>query len=79
MIVYSTPTCQYCHAAKHLFDQFSVPYRDVDVSTDPYAAQEMFQKSGQMGTPVIDINGAVIVGYEPGRIMGTLRQYGYVR
>ncbi len=79
VIVYSTPTCQYCHAAKHLFDQYRVPYYDVDVSSDQRAAQDMISKSGQTGTPVIDINGTIIVGYDPRQIIGVLQQYGYIQ
>jgi glutaredoxin-like YruB-family protein len=79
VIIYTTPTCQYCHAAKHLFDQYGVAYRDLDVSGNPEAAQEMLYKSGQLGTPVIDINGLIVVGYEPSSILIALRQNGYIQ
>ncbi len=65
VIVYSTPTCPYCVYAKDYFKQNNVSFEDVDVTKDRARAQEMIQKSGQMGVPVIDINGEIIVGFQP--------------
>jgi len=64
VIVYSTPTCPYCHAAKDFLIENKIDYEDVDVSKNQDRAQEMIEKSGQMGVPVIDINGTIIVGYD---------------
>lgn len=64
VIVYSTPTCPYCIMAKAFLKQHNIPFKDVDVSKDRKAAAEMFEKSGQMGVPVLDINGKVIVGFD---------------
>ncbi len=65
VIVYSTPTCPYCVYAKNYFKDNGVNYEDVDVSRDRTRAMEMVQKSGQMGVPVIDINGEIVVGFQP--------------
>lgn len=65
VIVYSTPTCPYCVYAKDYFKEKGVTFEDVDVSKDYARAMEMVQKSGQMGVPVIDIDGEVIVGFQP--------------
>ncbi|HSD12110.1 MAG TPA: glutaredoxin domain-containing protein [Patescibacteria group bacterium] len=62
--VYSTPTCPYCKMAKAYLQENEVDYKDVDVAADDKAAQEMIEKSGQMGVPVIDIDGAIIVGFD---------------
>lgn len=62
--VYSTPTCPYCHMAKDFLKKNGVKYSDVDVSADEKRAEEMVKKSGQMGVPVIDIDGKIIVGYD---------------
>ncbi len=62
--VYSTPTCPYCHMAKDFFKKNGVKYIDIDVSSDEKKAKEMIDKSGQMGVPVIDIDGTIIVGYD---------------
>ena len=61
--VYSTPTCPYCMMAKGYFKKNNMPFRDVDVSIDQNAVKEMVEKSGQMGVPVIEINGVVTVGF----------------
>lgn len=71
--VYSTTWCGFCHAAKQYFDKIGVKYDDVNVETDPKAAQEMVEKSGQMGVPVIDIDGTVIVGFDKPKIDELLR------
>jgi glutaredoxin 3 len=65
VIIYSTPTCPYCVYAKNFFKEKGVSFEDVDVSRDRTRAMEMVEKSGQMGVPVIDIGGEVIVGFQP--------------
>ncbi|MEY4745341.1 MAG: hypothetical protein RL272_1286 [Candidatus Parcubacteria bacterium] len=62
--IYSTPTCPYCKMAKSYLQENKVDFKDVDVAADDKAAQEMIEKSGQMGVPVIDIDGKVIVGFD---------------
>lgn len=63
VIVYSTNTCPYCDMAKKYLAQKGVAYKDINVGIDAAAAQEMVRKSGQMGVPVIDFNGNIIVGF----------------
>lgn len=62
--VYSTPTCPYCKMTKEFLKKNSIKYKDVDVSSDDKAAEEMVEKSGQMGVPVTDISGKIIVGFD---------------
>lgn len=66
--VYSTTWCAFCHAAKQYFDKLGVKYKDIDIEKDATAAQEMVEKTGQMGIPVIDIDGTVIIGFDRPRI-----------
>ena len=66
--VYSTPTCPYCIRAKQFLKENAVNFNDIDVSSDQDAAQEMIKKSGQMGVPVIDIDGELIVGFDKDKI-----------
>lgn len=68
VIVFSTPTCSYCNAAKSYFRQKGVKFKDIDVSRDPAAARDMVRRSGQQGVPVIDIGGKVIVGFDRPKI-----------
>lgn len=71
--LYSTPSCTYCRKAKDYFRQNRVPFTEFDVSRDQRRADEMVRKSGQMGVPVIDINGRVIVGFNQPEIEKALR------
>lgn len=68
VIVYSTPTCPYCNAAKRYLRERRINFYDVDVSRDARAAAEMVRKSGQQGVPVLDINGSIIIGFDRRRI-----------
>ncbi|MBN1522835.1 MAG: NrdH-redoxin [Spirochaetales bacterium] len=61
--IYTTPSCGYCTMAKQYFSQKNVSFTEFDVSRDMSKAEEMVRKSGQMGVPVIDINGRIIVGF----------------
>ncbi len=73
VIIYTTPTCPYCKMAKEFFSKKKIKYREINVATDKKAAQEMIKKSGQMGVPVIDINGTIIVGYDKHEIEKALK------
>lgn len=63
VIIYSTPTCTYCKMSKEYFTDHNVAFEEFNVATDLPAREEMFKKSGQMGVPVIDIDGTVTVGF----------------
>ena len=66
--VYSTPTCPWCHKAKEYFTEKGVAFTDINVASDQAKAEEMFHKSGQLGVPVIEINGAMVVGFDKEKI-----------
>lgn len=68
VIVFSTPTCSFCNMAKQYFRQQNIRFRDVDVSKDAAAARDMVRRTGQMGVPVIDIGGKLIVGFDRPKI-----------
>ncbi len=68
VIIFSTPTCTYCNAAKRFFREKGIQFRDVDVSRDAAAARDLVRRSGQMGVPVIDIGGKIIVGFNRPKI-----------
>ena len=61
--VYSTPTCPYCIQAKEYLKSKSVPFTEHDVASDQEARSRMVQKSGQLGVPVIEVDGQVIIGF----------------
>ncbi|MFA6269391.1 MAG: glutaredoxin domain-containing protein [archaeon] len=74
IIVYSTSTCPYCVMAKDWLKQKKVEFEDVNVGIDQARAKEMIQKSGQMGVPVIDLDGEIIIGFDRPKIETTLKK-----
>jgi len=62
--VYSTPSCPWCHKLKDYLKEKGVKFEDIDVAADQTKANEMIEKSGQMGVPQIEINGKIIVGFD---------------
>lgn len=70
--IYSTPTCGFCDMAKTYFKENSIKYEEHNVAADEEKRNEMFEKSGQMGVPVIDIGGEIIVGFNKGKIKSLL-------
>ena len=61
--IYTTTTCPWCMKAKEFFMQNNIKYKEMNVGLDEKARNEMFEKSGQFGVPVIDVNGEIIVGF----------------
>jgi len=70
--IYTTPTCPWCKKVKEFFKENNVEFTEVDVGTDQAAQKEMIDKSGQMGVPVIDIDGQIIVGYDVDKLKKAL-------
>ena len=62
--IYSTPTCHFCHMAKEFFTENKVEYTEHDVAADMEKRNEMIEKSGQMGVPVIMIGSELVVGFD---------------
>ncbi|MFA6136383.1 MAG: glutaredoxin domain-containing protein [Candidatus Paceibacterota bacterium] len=62
--IYSTETCPYCELAKKYFSKINVEYQEFNVQKDEESFKEMVKKSSQMGVPVIDIDGTIIVGFD---------------
>lgn len=74
--VYSTPTCPWCVKVKEFLKENKIEFQDINVAADQKAANEMTEKSGQMGVPVIDIDGEIIVGYDVAKIKKALKLEG---
>jgi glutaredoxin 3 len=72
--VYSATWCGFCHAAKQYLDRLGVKYEDKDVDKDIKNAHAAVEKSGQMGIPVIDVNGTIIIGFDRARIDSALKE-----
>ncbi len=70
--IYSTPTCPFCIRTKQFLKENNIKFEEIDVSLDEAKAEEMIKKSGQMGVPVVDIDGEIIVGFDKDRLKETL-------
>jgi len=68
VIVYTSPTCAYCHMVKDFLSQRGISFEERDVSRNPSYAEELVRSTGQMGVPVTIIDGEVVVGFDRGRL-----------
>jgi glutaredoxin 3 len=66
--IYSTPSCVYCKMAKEFFAKNNVAYEEFNVGSDLKAREEMVAKSHQLGVPVIDIDGTIVVGFDQKKV-----------
>ena len=73
VIIYSADWCAFCRAAKEYLDKLGVKFDERNVEQEPKFGQEAVEKSNQMGIPVIDIDGTIIVGFDRPKIDATLR------
>jgi glutaredoxin-like YruB-family protein len=72
VIIYSTPTCHYCGLAKDYFKAHGVNYTEHNVASDLEQRKVMVDKSGQLGVPVIDIEGDITVGFDEAHLAEVL-------
>ncbi len=68
VIIFTTPTCSFCNAAKRYFREKKIKFTNIDVSRDQRTARDMQRKTGQTGVPVILINNRPIVGFDKPKI-----------
>jgi glutaredoxin-like YruB-family protein len=71
--VYSTPTCPWCKKVKEFLKENDIKFTDIDVSNDESASKEMVKISGQIGVPVIDVNGTIISGFDETKLKKALK------
>jgi len=72
--IYTTPTCGFCHMAKEYFKSKNIDYDAKDVTADADAYKEILDKSGQLGVPVIDIDGSIVIGFDRPKIDAILQE-----
>lgn len=70
--IYTTPSCVYCKMAKEFFAKNNLAYEEKNVATDSQAREDMVKISGQMGVPVIDVDGKIIIGFDEPRLRESL-------
>lgn len=73
VVVYSTPICPWCVRVKEFLKEHNIEYEDIDVSVNQEKAQEMIDKSGQMGVPVTEVDGNIVVGFDKERLIELLK------
>jgi len=66
--VFSTASCPFCVALKNYLKEHSIEFEDIDVAENETAQKEMIEKSGQMGVPVVEIDGEIIIGFDHEKI-----------
>jgi len=71
--IYTTPWCHWCKLTKEFFKEHKINYKEIDVQDNEKAAKEMVDKSGQMGVPVINIGGKIIIGFDEQAIRKLLK------
>ena len=71
--VFSTLSCPYCVTLKEYLKEKGIKFEDIDVSQNKKALEEMIEKSGQMGVPVAEINGEIVVGFDKEKINELLK------
>ena len=71
--IYSTPTCVYCKTLKGYLKKNLIDFEDIDVSKDEKQLQKMIKDSGQMGVPVLDIDGEIVIGFDKVKVDGLLK------
>ncbi|GIW69124.1 glutaredoxin family protein [Candidatus Parcubacteria bacterium] len=77
VVIYTSPTCHFCHMAKEFFAEHNVEYEERDVASNPEFAREVVERSGQMGVPVVFVtkNGGeeeMVVGFDEARLREVL-------
>jgi glutaredoxin 3 len=70
--IYTTPTCVYCRMAKEYFKENDVAYQEKNVALDEKAREEMIEKTGQLGVPVIDVDNKIVIGFDKEALNGLL-------
>ncbi len=70
--LYTTPTCPYCRLVKDFLKEKQLSFEEIDVTSDHKSVQEMVKLSGQMGVPVVDIDGKIIVGWNKAALEETI-------
>ncbi|MBU1993062.1 glutathione S-transferase N-terminal domain-containing protein [Patescibacteria group bacterium] len=71
--IFSTPSCPYCVTLKEFLKQHGFEFEDINVASDLQAREEMIAKSQQMGVPVVEIDGQIVIGFDRAKIVKLLK------
>ncbi len=70
--LYTLPTCHYCNALKDFLKENHIEFEEIDVSRDEEAKKIIVEKTGQLGVPVIEINGEFVPGFDKEKLSDLL-------
>ena len=73
VIIYGTSHCPWCHKTREFLTARKIKFKDINIEEDEKAKKDMIKKSGQLGVPVIDIDGKIIVGFDEPAIKKALK------
>lgn len=73
VVVYSTQACSTCAMLKEWLKEHKISFEDVDISKDAKAIDEIIKKTGQMTTPVTEIDGRFISGFDVKKLKEALK------
>jgi methionine-S-sulfoxide reductase len=71
--VYSVPGCSNCHAVKEFLKSRNIPFTDINVAGDERTARWLIEKTGFIGTPVVQVGEKFVFGYDPRKIAELLK------
>lgn len=74
IVLYKIKTCPYCQMVKEYLGKIGAKFQEVDISKDEDSANKMVEKSGQLGVPVLDINGKIVIGFDKKTILCLIKK-----
>jgi len=60
IVAYLKPTCGWSQGVRAIMRKYDLPFEDRDIINDPVQRQEMIEKSGQLLSPCVEINGSML-------------------
>jgi glutaredoxin len=60
IIAYLKPTCGWSQGVRAIMRKYDLSFEDRDIINDPIQRQEMIEKSGQMLSPCVEVNGKML-------------------
>lgn len=72
VIIYTSPTCVFCHMAMEYFKDHDIEYTEKDITSDKDALNYVIDTVGQAVTPIITVGKEIIVGFDRPKLEAAL-------
>jgi glutaredoxin len=79
VIAYLKPTCGWSQGVRAVLRKYDLPFEDRDIINDPAQRQEMIEKSGQMLSPCVEVDGKMLADISGEEVESYLLAQGLVR